>query len=263
VNAGRRGIGLFAPILCASTLLHLAIIMVAANKDKHAARQHESLHMVVEYLESVNRQELPIKVLPPVRAQISQQLVTTLAIPAPAPSSGLMPLTGPPVRQSAAELSDLQAVTMKPTGISGLNMSGHLSALPSTAGSGTVTGDELSAGTGTGHSSGTAAAMNHPASLQQRSNYLAQLKKLIEAHKEYPLAARKSGREGSCQRRFVISRNGSLKGVETLSSCGHLFLDEAATRAIRAVGTFPPLPDDFKGDEETFAITMTFNLTRK
>jgi len=92
--------------------------------------------------------------------------------------------------------------------------------------------------------------------------YQSQLKRLIEAHKVYPLAARRSGREGSCLRRFTLGRNGAVKRVDAVSSCGHPFLDEAATSAITAVGTFPPLPDVFAGTEEAFTITMTFTLAR-
>ena len=101
------------------------------------------------------------------------------------------------------------------------------------------------------------------ASSERRNTYQALLKKIIEEHKGYPLAARRLGREGSCQRRFVLGRNGSLKKVEALSSCGHDFLDEAATYAIISSGTFPPLTDDFKGSEQAFTITMTFTLARQ
>ena len=93
-----------------------------------------------------------------------------------------------------------------------------------------------------------------------RSAYQAKLKSLVEAHKEYPLAARRSGREGSCRRRFSLGRDGSLKRVEELTTCGHPFLDSAATRAITAVGKFPPLPEEYPGTEESFTITMTFSL---
>ena len=96
-----------------------------------------------------------------------------------------------------------------------------------------------------------------------RGAYQAKLKSLVEAHKEYPLAARRSGREGSCQRRFVLGRDGSLKRVESLSSCGHPFLDSAATQAIIGVGTFPPLPEEYSGAEERFTITITFTLTTR
>ena len=95
-----------------------------------------------------------------------------------------------------------------------------------------------------------------------RGNYQALLKRLVEAHKEYPLAARKSGREGSCRRRFLLRRDGSLQQVESLSSCGHPFLDAAATRAISSVGAFPPVPAELS-PEEPFEVTITFALAAK
>lgn len=132
----------------------------------------------------------------------------------------------------------------------------------------------LAAATSTAHSGGgvlvgalaggNSAATHTPAPSPSRPGaYQAQLKSLIEAHKQYPLACRKSGREGSCQRRFLLGRDGILRRVETLSSCGHPFLDAAATQAITAVGKFPPLPEEFKGIEESFSVTITFTLARK
>ena len=117
---------------------------------------------------------------------------------------------------------------------------------------------------GAGRSSGVpGVAIRGEGGSPGRGAYQAKLKSLVEAHKEYPLAARRSGREGSCQRRFVLGRDGSLKRVESLSSCGHPFLDSAATQAIVGVGTFPPLPEEYPGAEEGFTITMTFTLTKK
>jgi periplasmic protein TonB len=113
-----------------------------------------------------------------------------------------------------------------------------------------------SAGGGDGAPVGAAAAA-------RRSSYAAQLKGLVEAHKVYPVAARSLGREGSCLRRFVLGRDGALKRVESLSSCGHPFLDGAATRAITGVGRFPRLPEEYGGTEESFTVTMTFTLAEK
>lgn len=111
---------------------------------------------------------------------------------------------------------------------------------------------------GTGASThGTAQAAGH-----QRAAYQELLKRLVEAHKEYPLAARRSRKEGSCKRRFVLSRSGTLRQVEALSSCGYEYLDDAATRAIRAVGAFPPLPDEIAGAEASFTVSITFTLGR-
>ena len=92
-----------------------------------------------------------------------------------------------------------------------------------------------------------------------RGSYQALLKRLIEAHKEYPLSARKSGREGSCRRRFVLRRDGALQQVETVTSCGHPFLDAAASRAVSSVGSFPPPPAELPLDEP-FEVTITFAL---
>nr|WP_269145410.1 energy transducer TonB [Geomonas sp. RF6] len=84
----------------------------------------------------------------------------------------------------------------------------------------------------------------------------------MEAHKKYPVAARRMRQEGSCQRAVILSRDGGLKGVETLSSCGHDSLDQAATGAIRAVGNYPPFPAELSLHEARFNVTITFGLSR-
>jgi periplasmic protein TonB len=96
-----------------------------------------------------------------------------------------------------------------------------------------------------------------------RAAFQAKLRALIEAHKRYPVAARKLGREGSCQRRLVLSRDGTLQAVEALSSCGHPFLNEAANRAINDVGRYPPLPKAFSGEKQSFDVTITFSLATR
>ncbi|GFO59302.1 hypothetical protein GMST_16270 [Geomonas silvestris] len=114
---------------------------------------------------------------------------------------------------------------------------------------------------GEGAKAGAAGAGRTGAGAARRGSYQGQVKALIEAHKKYPVAARKLGREGRCERRLVLARDGSLKQVETVSSCGHPFLDAAATRAITDVGKFPPLPDEFGAPQESFTVTMSFSLS--
>ncbi len=60
----------------------------------------------------------------------------------------------------------------------------------------------------------------------------------------------------------MLRRDGSLKSVEPVDSCGHPFLDAAATRAISSVGAFPPVPAELSPDEP-FEVTITFALARK
>ena len=117
------------------------------------------------------------------------------------------------------------------------------------------------AGSGGGHGSGSAAARG--TGVGRRRHYQLLLKRIIEAHKQYPLASRRHGEEGSCQRRFVLARDGSLKHVESVTSCDHTFLDEAATRAIVSVGKFPPFPAEMEEREASFTVTIIFSLSRK
>ncbi len=256
----------FAPILLASLLLHLVIVIAVTDVSRQEdILRRLSQNMVVEYLESGN----DIKKQPDMTVPRNVTVPTPKQQPA-APAAREAATAPPllknsalrdPVRQNAplygAPASSLTVPAEQggttAAGNAGASVKGGVSGVISDRHGNTGTGAVLKAGSG----------MASSASLQRRGAYQALLKRLIEAHKEYPLAARRSGREGSCQRRFVISRTGLLKRVESLSSCGNAFLDEAATRAISAVGTFPPLPDDFKDAEEAFIITMTFTLARQ
>lgn len=114
-----------------------------------------------------------------------------------------------------------------------------------------------------GSEGGTIAAEPTAMALQRQNAYQLELRRLIEACKTYPFAARRAGHTGSCQRRFVLNRSGGLMQLEALTSCGHPLLDEAATSAITAVGTFPPLPEAFRGSKAIFTVTITFNLTTR
>jgi TonB family protein len=125
-----------------------------------------------------------------------------------------------------------------------------------------VTGMTGRSGQGSFTGSGTPSTDKGTITAQRYNAYAALLKRLIESHKEYPLASRRTRQEGSCQRRFTLWRGGRLKQVEALSSCGHPFLDEAATRAITSVGAFPPLPEGLAEGESRFTVTITFTLTR-
>jgi periplasmic protein TonB len=97
----------------------------------------------------------------------------------------------------------------------------------------------------------------------RRTGYEALVIRLIEDHKKYPFAARKTGREGSCGRSFILDRNGSLKSVAVLTSCGSGLLDGAATCAITSVGTFPPLPKEIPGKEAKFNVIIRFTLSEE
>lgn len=250
------GIARLAPILFASLLLHLAVIIaVTGIGGKDGSQRHTPLNMVVDYLEQRGDQKNQPEpsTVRHVTQSTPRQVVTTSAAttpePSPRPSITELGARSTPMHDASASIPAISA-----TGTEMIH-GGNAAVKPTGAGPGAVTDRPGARGN-------DMAAAGPAVSGQHRAAYQTLLKRLIETHKKYPLAARRSGREGSCQRRFVLGRNGSLKNVEAISSCGHAFLDEAATQAIAAVGTFPPLPDFFKGAEETFTITMTFTLAR-
>ena len=90
--------------------------------------------------------------------------------------------------------------------------------------------------------------------------YAAQLKELIEQHKEYPLAARKARREGRCVLSFTLDRDGALKRVAVVTSSSSRFLDNASLAAVSAVGRFPVFPPELRAEQETFGVTLSFRL---
>lgn len=110
------------------------------------------------------------------------------------------------------------------------------------------------AGTAAGGGNGTAARGNAFIA------YMAQIKRLIEERKEYPLAARRLHVTGKCRVQFILGRRGSVKQVTLVESSGSEFLDNAATRAVSDVGRFPPFPAEIRDEERTFSIPISFRL---
>ncbi|WP_136515992.1 energy transducer TonB [Geomonas edaphica] len=254
-----------APLLLLSFLVHLFLLYGAGRLwQREGVREERNRQAVVAYLDLGGAEKAPA----PGRATFPVSPVPLARRAAPA---AMPPVVGPSATASRTEpvspaapprtsASPVVPVVGAPAG-----------ALHPAAGSGcaaagaTIEADNRGMGSGRGPFAAPAAA---PASSGQgagrevRGGYQALLKRLVEAHKEYPLAARKSGREGSCRRRFMLRRDGSLKSVEPVDSCGHPFLDAAATRAISSVGAFPPVPAELSPDEP-FEVTITFALARK
>lgn len=56
----------------------------------------------------------------------------------------------------------------------------------------------------------------------------------------YPDAARRDGLEGTVWLRFRIAADGSVESVEVDRSSGHALLDDAAMKAVRRAGPYPP-----------------------
>ena len=65
--------------------------------------------------------------------------------------------------------------------------------------------------------------------------------------------------EGSLRLRFIILKDGTLKGVSLLDSSGYRLLDNEALRAVKDAAPFNPIPDRLKTSR--LNITATFNYS--
>jgi protein TonB len=290
VKTNGRGIGDFSLLLLASLLLHL-VVFTAANSGyrRQLAALRPPQAIMVDYLAGVADGQLPKNSAShPERAR--PQSPTGNLLPAAAPARRLAAAPSPRVTPAAREQLPKPNPSAAPAPVSakssaadasrGMAAIAGVATFPAAqtvnqeinrrgsgktaAAAGSGIGSPAGAGArevgSPGAARGDGAAGATAASAQRRVAYQDLLKRLVEEHKDYPFAARRSRQQGSCQRRFVLSRNGSLKQVEELSSCGHSLLDEAATRAITAVRSFPPLPEEIKGTEEAFTVTIRFAL---
>jgi periplasmic protein TonB len=93
-----------------------------------------------------------------------------------------------------------------------------------------------------------------------RTGYIRQCRALIERHKEYPVMARKGMIEGTVVIQGKLARDGALRQCAVAKSSGSGLLDNAALRAVRSVGRFPPLPPEILGIELVFELPVSFQL---
>jgi len=95
---------------------------------------------------------------------------------------------------------------------------------------------------------------------QAEASYKAELRAAIEANKRYPAMARRLRREGRVVVRFVVHADGRISDIAVAQGSGTRILDRAALRAVKAVGTFRPFPEEFRESNKRFRIAMRFRL---
>ncbi len=91
---------------------------------------------------------------------------------------------------------------------------------------------------------------------QGSDDYLAIISGLLSRSIYYPVAARRSGTEGSVVAGFVVDESGVVKSIEVTSTSGSSVLDGAALRIIERVSPLPPPP----GGELSVELPLTFSL---
>lgn len=73
-------------------------------------------------------------------------------------------------------------------------------------------------------------------------NYLSKVRNIIEAHKRYPLRARRLGIEGEVMVTFKIDRNGNARDIRILKKSPFHTFNRSAVKTISSSSPFPPPP---------------------
>lgn len=91
--------------------------------------------------------------------------------------------------------------------------------------------------------------------------FLAQVRRRIARHKDYPWVARRRHMEGRVTVRFAIYPDGSAQGLQVVQSSGFSPLDRAALEAVRKAAPFPGVPSQVRDGGVNVEIGIVFDLT--
>nr|VFJ68767.1 MAG: TonB family C-terminal domain-containing protein [Candidatus Kentron sp. FW] len=79
--------------------------------------------------------------------------------------------------------------------------------------------------------------------ITREQHYLATLRERIEREKFYPPVSRRRGEKGQVVVGFVIRKDGRLTDLTIIRSSGIRRLDNAASRTLRGISPFEPIPE--------------------
>lgn len=88
--------------------------------------------------------------------------------------------------------------------------------------------------------------------------YFRGIKQRIEQVWSYPNTAKKNRQTGNLLLEFTIDQEGNMVEIELLRSSGVAMLDDAAIKAIRKAGPFPPLPAEWKKPQLRIKVTFEY-----
>lgn len=101
---------------------------------------------------------------------------------------------------------------------------------------------------------------NDPIPQTALSNYLNQVRVLIENKKFYPASARRMKIEGEVLLKFTLDRQGNIKNVLFIQKSSFDPLNEAAMSALEQVRIFPAFPKEIIEDTLTIQQKISFKI---
>lgn len=93
-----------------------------------------------------------------------------------------------------------------------------------------------------------------------RDRYLALISARLQAHKIYPVLARRRGMEGEATLRIAIGAEGQILSYRLEQSSGHDVLDQAVRDMIEGIGSFPAPPAISSDGSMECRVPIRFNL---
>ncbi len=93
-----------------------------------------------------------------------------------------------------------------------------------------------------------------------RGAYLGMVRHQIEEHKVYPDSAQKRHFEGRVTVGFVLTPEGRIKDIDIVNYAPYQALNEAALKAVKTAGPFPPPPPGFFKGDLHLRVVIVFKL---
>lgn len=92
------------------------------------------------------------------------------------------------------------------------------------------------------------------------ARYLAEIRALLEARKEYPVAARRMGHRGRVVVRFVLERDGRVQKAEIVSGSASEILNRAARGLIDGLRAVKPFPKEVALSEWAVVVPIEYQM---
>jgi len=100
-----------------------------------------------------------------------------------------------------------------------------------------------------------------PADPAAAGAYYGMVREWIGRHQIYPDAARRRGLEGRVRLRFLIGKDGAVRGIQVLDESDHAVLNRAALEAVKASSPFPEPPSGLFPGPVPIEISILYRLT--
>jgi periplasmic protein TonB len=90
--------------------------------------------------------------------------------------------------------------------------------------------------------------------------YEQEVTRWVERQRDYPLAARRRGLEGTAIVRLRLRADGSLVQAQIVRDTGHAILDRAAIGMVERAAPYPGVPGEFGGSSVEVLVPIQFSL---